>query len=297
MFALSLLVAIGLSPQSNPDSIDQILRSLPTDTETAVVINDSILNLDGKKVTGASILGWPVCFSQDKLKALAELPMTSVVFGARKFQYPDEIGVGAFEGAWIATMPDATLEKARAILAKNKFNSSKVAGRNALSCAENFNAKEIRHFYVVIEDHTLIVATNTGYLEALLKRKAAEPTDRPFPDWLEEWKYVERNGPFWAIRHVNPATQLKMWGLDMHDKQIRGFGISMRTDGSFRVVNVSDNPHASEIAKEFWGGDQLKPIFTSLTKTANEILIDKDPKQIGMAYLYLSIALGYAIAI
>ena len=299
---LPILVGFALqltqSPRSSDVTIERTICWLPVDTETLVVVQGDGLRIPtAKNGFGASITAWPIGFSEGKLKSFATLPAKSVVFGARNFQYPDSIGVGRFEGAWISNLTDSGLALAKESLAKTKLNSSIVAGHTVLSCAEKVNDKEIVHFYTVIIDHTLIVATETKFLQLVLKRMVADPADRALPESLEEWKYVDKNADFWAIRHINPATQLKNWGLDMHDREIRGFGVSQEKSGNLRVVSISDNPQCLEIVKGSWGSDQLKPTVTSLTKTATEIIVDKDPKQLGMGIFYLAIAMGYAIAI
>ncbi len=298
MIALPLIFAMAVFPNQGKSTVEQAMTWLPTDTETMVVAQGSGFTSPyiGKS-SGPSIMAWPTGFSEGKLKGFTALTATSIIFGSRKFHYPDSIGVGWFEGAWIANLTDASLATAKEILAKTKFNSSALAGHSVLSCSEKANAAEIHHFYVVVIDHTLIVATNTNYLKALLERIATKPTDRSLPDSLEEWKFVDKTANFWAIRHINPATQLKNWGLDMGDKDTRGYGVSLAKNGDLRVVKLSDNPRGFEIAKTYWGSDELKPIVTKLTNSATEILIDKDPKQLGMGFFFLTIAMGYAIAI
>ena len=297
MFFVLLVSGLVLAQADASKSIGQTIGWLPTDTETLVVVQAPSNSMDGKDVKVLSIMSWPAGFSEGKLKGLASLPASSVVFGARKFQYPDTIGVGGFEGAWIASLTNSSLASAKSILSKTILNHSTIAGQLVLSCAEATNAHEMRHFYVVIIDYALIVATDKLYIESLLRRMSSTPTNRAIPDMLEEWKYVDKSAAFWGIRHINPATQLKSWGLDMHDKSLRGFGVSISKDGTLRVVSISDHPHGFDIAKAIWGGDELKPVVTALTKTATEIVIDKDPNQIERGLFYLAIAMGFAIAI
>ena len=293
-FALQLTQSVRVSEMT----IEQTIRWLPVDTETLVVEQGKGLSIPtAEKGFGASITAWPIGFSEGKLKSFATLPAKSIVFGARKFRYPDSIGVGWFEGAWISNLTESGLVLAKETLAKTKLNSSIIAERTVFSYAEPVSEKKFEHVYAVIIDHALIVATDTKFLESVLKRMGAEPTDRALPDSLEEWNYIDKKADFWAIRHINPTAQLKSWGLELGDKDVRGYGVSQLNSGSLRIVKISDNPRGFEIAKGSWGSDELKPMVTSLTRTATEILVIKDPKQLGIGIFYLAIAMGYAIAI
>ena len=275
--------------------IERVIQFLPVDTETLAVVQSPVVGLGNKASNTVSLENWPFCCPDlSQFKPLNSLPAKYLVHGARRFQYPNTIGLGNFQGATILGLDSTNFQKAKSILGKFHLKKTTILGKPAYFY-KLFIEKEPRNYYFLLQDSCLVLSTDLDFLKTILNRQNSKPTDRALPSTLDEWKYVDQSSDFWAVRHIDPKHHLTKMGMDMNDPKIQGFTFSISKDGTLNGFSISDSLDGFVRAKAIWDGGESKAHSVMINSRVTQITITKE--KLGIGFFYSYVALGYAIAV
>lgn len=231
--------------------VSQILDWLPPDTST-VVVNTQPGKVNLKKDTGplaefASIL------------ALIGLPTWSnfkyefVVHGARHSRDPKELGLSPYDGCDVLGMQKDEYKRMLAHAEKYSVRRGLVGGMTVYVFEEPME-RDKWTYYFAFADGLMFCATSKAYFSELFQRRAHASDEVAFPQTLEEWQYIDKDAPLWAIR-VIPTDAKQRMKRDLDDGQIVGFAVSMdKLKQRVTVTSISTNPKGYEIAAHLWRG-------------------------------------------
>jgi hypothetical protein len=131
-------------------------------------------------------------------------PIVAAIEGSRDFSPPSGLGMAMFQGAVIAVFSDDITTRASAFLrdsAPTIMRTKLVEGQN-VAVFKQKSEEDVWTTYVAFpKPNIAVVATDEGYLQAVLARINGKQGERALPDTLPEWKYVNTQAQFWAVRH------------------------------------------------------------------------------------------------
>jgi hypothetical protein len=221
---VALIVPFYFAPShavAQQPNLNQVLSWLPIDTETVLGANGPFA-WDSKTISDGSP-------SQERLTA-TELEMQSRMFpltllsfkngglgefvkgktvslaieGSRRFRPPRALGLMRYEGCLIMVfIPSVSLDGA-AFMRAAANSAVRFEERNGTRVAvfeEESENDTWTTFVGFPRSNVAVVASNLGYVVALLHRMQGAPGTRALPPDLSEWKHVETNAPVWGVRH------------------------------------------------------------------------------------------------
>jgi hypothetical protein len=197
--------------------IEQMLSWFPADTETLIGATGPLLMPKmSQAADGAMSLENPEdkprdAFKQYSLLQLLALmktfkdePIVAAIEGSRDFRPPSGLGMAMFQGATIAVFASDTTARAAAFIKDSVptvIRTERIEGQNVAVFKEK-SEEDIWTTYVAFPKRNMaVVATDEGYLREVLARINGKQGERTLPDALPEWKYVNTQAQFWAMRH------------------------------------------------------------------------------------------------
>jgi hypothetical protein len=186
--------------------------------------------------------------------------------GARNFTEPKITGMGTFEGCQLIHFEPGAQDAIVQFMAKCAENAKSTAEHSGTSVHEieidAYGQKQNLHV-AALESGILLVATDGGYLQELLNRRATKENQvRAFPAELPQWKQVDTGAPLWAIRQYpadraqsDPSSPRHATPLiGSHDEKASGFAFwfdpsSRRT---VNMVHVTESPEPTQAIQSLW---------------------------------------------
>jgi hypothetical protein len=208
-------------PVANPESsmswIGQMLSWFPADTETVMAMTGPFvmpkITQDGNGFMSIANSGDQV---RDTLKQYSLLqllplaknfkdePVIAAMEGSRDFRPPSGLGMALFQGAAIAVFADDVTDQAGAFLKDSRstiLQTEQIEGQS-VAVFKKKSEEDIWTTYIAFpKPNVAVVSTDEAYLREVLARINGQQGKRALPDVLPEWKHVNRQAPFWAVRH------------------------------------------------------------------------------------------------
>ena len=292
-----------------------VLNWLPPDTQTLLVAprpfvlveqtdSDPEGDFDPVTVLRTWTLGGIVGFSSLYSNFVGKRVLLSVA-GVRRFREFSGLGMGPYDGCAFFTLqrpldktlvemlPDAVEQE---VLGVSVFQLSQVREGSRRDRPE-----EESLFIAELTPTMYATASDPGSMRILLARRAEPPTLRALPRDLPEWKHVDTQAPFWAIRHYPPVNDWSKLGvIDESDPQAIGVAYSAGTKQVQTVIYLSRNPRVVDLIRNNWRSDEEEwhpATVRRLSQNAVQIKVrtpEGDAR--GLFTILLLNALGFPIA-
>jgi hypothetical protein len=220
-----------------PDDVDQVIRWLPEDTESVIVVRGPIreepknppIQTIGAGPDGASINVWHDPVSGKEVPAplepdfqqvaqhatLACLELAGSAFtkniGQQKVRFAMSAGRGfhvasvipyviACDFCQVIWFDNPAPDVAIEPTAPHKVGVESIEGHRVVRLYDGEEPGDSLYF-AKPKPNILIVATNLDFLRAMFRRMSQPASSRTSLLDLPEWKYVDANSPVWGIRH------------------------------------------------------------------------------------------------
>jgi hypothetical protein len=261
--------------------VEEALSWLPADTETVTAANGPLIlpNLDqGEDKTGKKE-------SDEIAETFADFPLRLFAFkngivskyfkdeklifalgGARNFRNPSGLGEGPFQGCDIAVFANDVSARADFFLKGSSqavLKTERIEGHEVAVFQEKGEEDMWTTFVAFPRANVAIAASSKDYLREVLARIDGKRGERALPDTLTEWKYVNTQAAFWAVRHYNkkagtedPTSPFARnnAGLIADDQAIGlAFSFDPDTSNTARIVYLSENKDALQNLKRQLG--------------------------------------------
>jgi hypothetical protein len=318
LFAL-LVLAANVQPQQRPPEssavgIKEVLWWLPPDTETILVTQVPVRPMNGPLVDEMANLSAQVnlgdaTYAKTMMRHLQSAPLKATLEGSRHFTPPSGLGDMRYEGAtmYLFAKPlDANGNALMTELKKTALSVDRIQGFTVLEFRDKIEDDIWSSYIAVPRPDILLQATNREYLKELLGRVVTHPGERALPDVLPEWRWVDTNSPFWAVRHYrhdhskdDPTSPFRKSpsGIAL-DIDALGLTAHASSDGRTVVVYFLSRAAAPEkVADRIFThtGDGVRPAFRKAGDGAIEVRFTAtDGEHLSMFLFYLFAALGHA---
>lgn len=308
-------------------SIDEVLWWLPPDTETVSVARGPFKApqpserpapispgdyLD--RVLTAYQLGILQTVRAGRFyKGIAGSTVKFSVDGSRKFRAPTGLGSMRYEGCAITVFESGMAPSRSArINEMTQFANGvqTIAGERVMMFEEKLEEDVWKIYVAFPASNVLLCATNQEFLTQVLNRMQRKEAKRALPEDLPEWKQVNTNARFWAVRHYDrsntlfdPSTPVSgnkrpaSWA----DEQAVGIVLEFDPDRSKAAVTVkylSANKDALKVFSDEHTkiGQGFKPVIRLLEPGVVEMIVPFDGKDAGgISLLVLFTLLGHSV--
>jgi hypothetical protein len=315
LFTLALFCTAAGYCQTTAQQVDELLWWLPPDTETVEVMQVPTVKHEGPLYAIFPVLRGHVDFgdlSYGELskRHLAGAKVKAVVEGSRHFRAPSGLGEMPHDGARIYIFGESMGPAGNALMADLLRAAAKVEEVEGLRVAvfRDRLENDVWTTYVTVpRPDLLVVATDRDYLTQVLRRAVKHDGERALPEELPEWKWIDRDAPYWALRHyrreysaTDPTSPfLARASANVPDPRAVGLAASVDAGGRSVVVHyLSGSTDAEQVAKQMYShpGDGVTPEIRRATNDAIEIRYTSTRvEELQMFYFYLMAALGHAV--
>ncbi|MBI3844900.1 MAG: hypothetical protein HY292_09710 [Planctomycetes bacterium] len=320
-----------------PADVERILWWFPEDTET-IVVSRGPFAIPGPPTgatmpsLGAFLRMWSARpFSLRGGKYADHVIGRSIalsVEGNKHFRLPHGEGLGDYEGCEVVVIGKDFGDAADSFMvavAADASGKTKVGDVDVLEFEEQTQIAgadqlkpgvkaEGRRFVVFIarpEPTVLLVATDRGVIEDVLTRMSRRGSKRALPDDLPEWKQIDTDATFWALRHYDaaaakddPTSPLGNGHLQVEaDPKAKGLVFFFNEpDGKPTVRYLSSNANAEAIAAKNWSHpapghkENLEPSIEAIAPDVVEITVRSGkPEDTGIFILVWMCAIGHVL--
>jgi hypothetical protein len=306
-------------PQSPSRLAEDILWWFPQDTETVTAAGGPYpLTVPGSKpretleqvLRGLPLLPLFAIRDGQFAKQLAGRSVLVAIEASRRFRSPRSLGLMPYEGCSVIMLQD---ELHRAQVSPTQWlrtHANKVQEIHGYPVAlfeEELEEDQWRLLVAVPKPNLLLCATSQSFLSAVLSRMQKRGERRALPDDLPEWRYVDLQAPFWAVRHYDrtnarddPSSPLaNQRAANVPDRLAIGLvcTLSPAPSGVAEVRYLSSNTNALRIAAKRWKHptDRLVPAIQSARPGVVEIAVPDSPETVPIFTFVLMAALGHAV--
>jgi hypothetical protein len=308
--------ALGAAPQAPAKPATRamdLLWWLPADTETVVVTQTPATPPNGplfEVIKFAEVSFGDTTFPAGAKRKLRGVSVKASVEGSRHFRPPSGLGQMRYEGATIFVFDKPLGAHGSAVMSELKKSAEGVISIEGLEVAqmrEKFENDVWTSYITIARPDILILATDRQYLAEVLRRRVKREGPRALPDTLPEWRWVNTDAPFWALRHYrrdhpdqDPSSPFVRDGAaGVFDAGAVGVAAHVAADGRATVVHyLSTSDNAEAVAQEMWRHPRegLDPaIGTPADDTIEMRFTARDSDQMSMFFFFLFAALGHAI--
>jgi hypothetical protein len=248
--------------------LDEALWWLPTDTESLLVTHgpfsfplptsQSEMNVSNQI---QNLVGMAYFANEPYQAQLAGHEIALFVEGSRRFGPPTaEVPLMSYEGCQIVVFEHELGEAGNSLMAALTKDAAGVEVIQDCEVARfDFDAGESPWTIFVAQPRpdVLVSGTNRDYLSDVLSRMTIKATERALPEELPEWKHLDRSAREWAMRHFSrtpgsdPTSPLTP-GTAEFDEHAVGFVYSAQGGDVAKVIYLSDNQNAEQVAKRTW---------------------------------------------
>lgn len=236
LFAMCSCVSLNAQSSSGPLAsqgegvkLDQLIGFLPADTETITVArgpfalaaepatqNENVERATSNRELAQHFESLPLALFQFKDGLLArnvkDREIAFALEGSRHFRAPADLGEMPFEGCSIAVFTKELGSLGSSFIresSKTALRNETIENQQVVVFEEKLERDIWRTFVAFPHPHVILVATNREYIAEVLRRMGGKSGARALPGDLPEWKYVNSNARFWAVRHFDrsQATQ------------------------------------------------------------------------------------------
>jgi hypothetical protein len=126
--------------------------------------------------------------------------------GARQFRPPSGLGGGPYAGADILIFSSDTAAAADSFMKaapKTALRVDEIDGEAIAVFREKMESDTWTTYVAFPKPNLAVAASDPRYLREVLARIRGKSGPRALPDSLPEWKYVDTNAAFWAVRQYD----------------------------------------------------------------------------------------------
>jgi hypothetical protein len=212
-----LLKLAGVSSPSSQQLVERMLSWFPADTETVSAVrgplllpkmekdsNGGLMMAKSENEVRDSFLRFPLLLLLGLSNHLDNQPIVAAIEGSRDFKPPTGLGDMRFQGGVIAVFSGDITDHANSYLKDSApaiVRTEQIEG-HAVAVFENKSEEDMWTTYIAFpKPNIAVAATNEDYLREVLARIDGKIGERALPDTLSEWKHVNTDAQFWAVRH------------------------------------------------------------------------------------------------
>ncbi|HGY91907.1 MAG TPA: hypothetical protein ENK43_12120 [Planctomycetes bacterium] len=293
--------------------LDQVLRWLPTDCETLVVLNGPLKTPRKAPQAPEFLVSAQLFFFFGIANLLPEglLPkqphgpkVVMAVDASRRFTAPKGLGMMEFEDCQIlffnASAHDA-VETALKTWIEKSPKTIQIGDTKVAVFAEKGQNDQRPLLVARAQRGVLLCANNRKFLQQVLARMKRKNPDRAFPDSLPEWRHVDMEAPMWGMRHYrkgfadrDPSSPLgPQAGANVADPKAVGLVFSLEAKPEIAKVRyLSGAKDAVRIVRRGWNnpGEKLTPKIHEMKPGVIEITT---PTQGRTGTVFLLVLMGY----
>ena len=244
---------------SSSQLVGQMLSWFPSDTETVTAVTGPILLPKMEKDPNGVLsmarsehevrdrfMQFPLLLLLGLSKEFGDRPIAAAIEGSRDFRPPTGLGMMRSEDGLIAVFAQDIADRADLYLkdsAPPMVRTEQIGG-HSISVFEGKSEEDVWTIYIAFpKPNIAVVATNEDYLREVLARIDGRHGERALPDTLPEWKHVNTDAQFWAVRHyrktgaeTDPSSPFnRAWGKTS-DPQAIGLTCSFDPDRSMTAT-------------------------------------------------------------
>jgi hypothetical protein len=139
-------------------------------------------------------------------KEFKDAPIAAAIEGSRTFRPPNGLGMATYQGGLIAVFKDDITARAAAFIkdsASTAVRSEQIEGLPVGVFQDKSEGNVLTTYVAFPRPDVAVVATDESYLREVLARIGGKQGERALPDTLTEWKQLDTNAAFWALRHYS----------------------------------------------------------------------------------------------
>jgi hypothetical protein len=300
--------------------VNELLECLPPDTETLSVAQGRF-KISAQKQNEPDhpslewwLRAWRGLHSAEGPMAKAFKGRTVVLAaeGSRRFHIPAGLGSGHFEGCYFWFFDHDSARNFELKTLKPGSQLLRIKGHDVVYFKEmvaqfrttaRVEKQEWNVYFASPRPDLILQATHLGYLEEVLDRIQRKGKGRAFPEDLPEWKHVDVEAPFWAIRHyVKPDTDLDsgLYVDPIGDAGVTGmtFSFNPSKGQSVKLSFIDAKEESCSIIKEVWSQGDLKLKTKRDRAGVLQVTIELEGENAAAwCYGFLLIALGHPICV
>jgi hypothetical protein len=302
----------------------KILRWLPPDTETVIVVQEpfDIADESPEWSLGRSLRRMPVTVALEAhggflQQELRQCRILLAVHGSRRFSRPIELGMSPYEGCTILRFDESSkkvLQDSFRSCLKLALTRLRIGDKDVACFKEDWVKAGWSVFIAHPEPNLLLCATDASYLEETLLRMEHPSEPRALPADLPEWRQVDTSASIWAVRHFRPEHASKdisspLCGLrhswaGVPDAKAVGLVFWCNADKTSvaTVRYLSSASNATEIVTKVWAGTGTEEgPKISITRPAQGVVQIaakfENANAVGMFFLLLTRSLGHIVVV
>ena len=321
--AIALVTVVSTAPakQASPRSttpLEELLWWLPENTETIMATQVPTRVASGPlfeelaNLTAEIKLG-DTPYAETMMRHLRSARLRGTLEGSRHFLPPSGLGEMRYEGATLYLFEKPLGATANALmteLKKTALSVEQIQNVTVVAFRDRLENDTWNSFIALPRPDVLVSATSRQYLKELLARVGTRPARRALPDTLPEWRWVDVNSPFWAVRHYrhdyaqsDPTSPFRKGrgnsAADLtFDAVALGLTAYASDDGRTVLVRyLSKSAKAEQLASRIFThpGDGVSPSVRKIADETIEVRFTaKDGEHLSMFLFYLFAALGHA---
>lgn len=207
-------------------SINEVLWWLPEDTETVSVARGPFkaptISEPPAKITPSEYLDLALRASHAGLlgnvrdgrfyKSIVGRTVKFCVEGSRKFREPTSLGGMRYEGCDITVFESGVVPSRSARINEMTPRANRIqtiAGQRVMMFEEKLEDDVWKIYVAFPASNVLLCATDENFLTQVLNRMQHKEDKRALPEDLPEWKQVNTDARFWAVRHYDRTDTLR----------------------------------------------------------------------------------------
>lgn len=230
-------------------------------------------DLEGSETDpGVEFKRFPLMLLLGVPKDLKDKPVVAAIEGSRNFLPPAGLGGMRYQGAAVAVFAGDITAQASEFLADPQpagqvvqnlisVKKERIGGRD-VAVLKGKAEEDIWTTYIAFpKPNVAVAATDESYLRETLARIDGQAGPRALPGTLPEWKYVNTQSPFWAVRHYqrsgagsDPTSPFGQCAGVLDDKAIGlAFSFDPAASNTARIAFLSGDKDAFQrIQKTFF---------------------------------------------
>jgi hypothetical protein len=135
-----------------------------------------------------------------------DAPIAAAIEGSRTFRPPNGLGMATYQGGLIATFNEDITARAATFVkdsASATVRTVQIEGQRVQVFEDKSEGNILTSYVAFPKPNVAVVATDESFLREVLARIGGKEGERVLPDTLPEWKHVDTNAAFWALRHYS----------------------------------------------------------------------------------------------
>jgi hypothetical protein len=314
--------------KSSPASVQEILWWLPEDTETISVVrgpfkvvapaepSEDMSATDFVELAlHQAPLGYLGIIKDGAfLKHFIGRTVSLCVDGSRRFRAPTSLGGMRFEGCSIIMLEQDLPERTALLnqMASRAKVFHNIEGHRIAEFEEKLEEDTWRFLVAMPAPNVLLCATNQDFLAQVLNRMTHRGARRGLPETLPEWKHINTEARFWAVRHYDageakndPSSPLSGEEAAANWPDTQAIGIVFDFDparskvATVRYLSRNEKglkSFSDEMKKASYPGQDFKPQFHQTEPGIVEMAMSLvENEQAGMFIFVLLMLFGHGV--